>query len=96
MTMECDRVGGINLAQGVCDTDPPAVVAEGAIAAIRSGHNIYTRMDGITRLRRAIAAQVQRTHGLSVDPDREVVVTSGATVGITCRTTGATPADPVL
>jgi aminotransferase len=79
MTMECDRVGGINLAQGVCDTDPPAVVAEGAIAAIRSGHNIYTRMDGIARLRRAIAAQVQRTHGLTVDPDREIVVTSGAT-----------------
>lgn len=21
MTMECDRIGGVNLAQGVCDTD---------------------------------------------------------------------------
>jgi aminotransferase len=79
MTMECDRVHGINLAQGVCDTDPPAIVAEGAIAAIRAGHNIYTRMDGIARLRRAIAAQVAHTHGLTVDPDREIVVTSGTT-----------------
>jgi len=54
------------------------VVAEGAIAAIRAGHNIYTRMDGIARLRRAIAAQVERLHGIALDPEREVVVTSGA------------------
>jgi aminotransferase len=79
MTAECDLVGGINLAQGVCDTEPPAVVVEGAIAAIHAGHNIYTRADGIARLRRAIATQVQRTHGISVDPEREVVITSGVT-----------------
>jgi aminotransferase len=79
MSAECDRVNGINLAQGVCDTDPPQVVAEGAIAAIHAGHNIYTRAEGIARLRRAIATQVARTHGLSVDPDREVLITSGAT-----------------
>jgi aminotransferase len=78
MTAECDRIGGINLAQGVCDTGVPQVVAEGAIAAIRAGHNIYTRMDGIARLRRAIAAQVERLHGIALDPEREVVVTSGA------------------
>jgi aminotransferase len=79
MSAECDRVHGINLAQGVCDTDPPAIVVEGAIAAIHAGHNIYTRAEGIGRLREAIATQVARTHGLSVDPDREVLITSGAT-----------------
>jgi aminotransferase len=78
MTAECDRIGGINMAQGVCDTGVPQVVADGAIAAIRDGYNIYTRMDGIARLRHAIAAQVERTHGLVVDPEREVIVTSGA------------------
>ena len=79
MTAECDRIGGINLAQGVCDTGVPEVVAEGAIAAIRGGENIYTRMDGIARLRQAIAGQVERTRGFAPDPEREVVVTSGAT-----------------
>jgi aminotransferase len=79
MTMECDRMGGVNLAQGVCDTEVPAPVAEGAIEAIREGHNIYTRLDGIARLRNAIAAQLQRDRGLAVDPDREVLVASGAT-----------------
>ena len=79
MTMESDRVGGVNLAQGVCDTEVPAVVAEAAIAAIHDGHNIYTRLDGIARLRRAIAEKTERMQGLVVDPEREVVVASGAT-----------------
>jgi aminotransferase len=79
MTQECDRIGGVNLAQGVCDTEVPEVVAEGAIRAIRNGLNIYTRMDGIERLRRAIAAKVERTLGMVVDPDREILVTSGVT-----------------
>ena len=57
MTVECDRIGGINLAQGVCDTPVPAPVQEGAIHAIHDGHNIYTRLDGIARLRTAIAAE---------------------------------------
>jgi aminotransferase len=79
MTVECDRMGGVNLAQGVCDTEVPEVVTDGAISAIRDGLNIYTRLDGIARLRAAIAAKVERTLGLVVDPEREVLVTNGAT-----------------
>ena len=79
MTVACEAAGGVNLAQGVCDTEAPEVVVEGAVAAIRNGLNTYTRMDGIARLRRAIAGQVERTHGIAVDPEHEVLVTSGAT-----------------
>jgi aminotransferase len=79
MTVESDRVGGVNLAQGVCDTEVPEVVAEGAIKAIREGHNIYTRLDGIPRLRRAIAEKTERMQRIVVDPERELLVTSGAT-----------------
>ena len=82
MTMACDAVGGVNLAQGVCDTEVPRVVAEAAIRAIHDGHNIYTRADGIPRLRRAIADKVTRTHGVTVDAEREVVVTSGVSGGL--------------
>ncbi len=81
MTMECDRVGGVNLAQGVCDTELPAAVVEGAIQAIRDGHNIYTRLDGVAPLREAIAEKLGRDNGLTVDPNSEVLVTSGATAG---------------
>ena len=79
MSVACDTMGGVNLAQGVCDTEPPAVVLEGAHKAIRDGHNIYTRLDGIARLRNAIAGQLARTHHLKVDPEREILITSGAT-----------------
>ncbi len=79
MSAACDAVGGVNLAQGVCDTEVPEVVAEAAQRAIREGHNIYTRLDGIARLRRAIAEKVERgcAAGASVDPEGEVLVTCG-------------------
>ncbi len=82
MTTECDRIGGINLAQGVCDTPVPDPVEQEAISAIRSGYNIYTRLDGITRLRSAISQKQQRDYGLAYDPETEVLVASGATAGL--------------
>ena len=82
MTIECDRMGGINLAQGVCDTPVPEVVEKAAIQAIRDGQNIYTRCDGIARLREAIAAKQLRDYGLRYDSEREVMVASGATAGL--------------
>jgi aminotransferase len=82
MSVECDRTGGINLAQGVCDTPVPEIVEAAAIAAIKAGHNIYTRLDGITRLRNAIAAKQLRDYGLRFDPETEVLVASGATGGL--------------
>jgi aminotransferase len=81
MTMECDRIGGVNLAQGVCDTEVPAPVMEGAIEAMHAGHNIYTRLDGIARLRKAIAEKVRWFNGIEVNPDTEILVASGATGG---------------
>ena len=79
MSVACAAVGGINLAQGVCDTDTPHPVVEAAIAAIHAGHNIYTRADGIESLREAIAQKFARFNQLEVDPDTQVLVTSGAT-----------------
>ncbi|MGC1295374.1 MAG: aminotransferase class I/II-fold pyridoxal phosphate-dependent enzyme [Alloacidobacterium sp.] len=82
MTVECDRIGGVNLAQGVCDTEVPSPVIENAIKAIHAGHNIYTRMDGITPLRQAIARKLAHYNGIHADPESEVLVTSGATAGL--------------
>ncbi len=82
MTSECDHMGGINMAQGICDTPVPAVVVAAAAEAMRDGQNIYTRCDGITRLRETIAAKQQREYGLRYDAEREVLVASGATAGL--------------
>jgi aminotransferase len=79
MSVACDAMGGINMAQGVCDTDPPHPVVEAAIAAIQSGHNIYTRADGIASLRESIAQKLSTFNDITVDPHSQVLVTSGAT-----------------
>ena len=79
MTVECERVGGVNLAQGVCDTGVPSPVMTRAIEAIEQGYNIYTRLDGIAPLRAAIAGKLARYNGLRADPDTQILVTSGAT-----------------
>ena len=79
MTLECDRVHGINMAQGVCDTEIPAPVLETAISAMRGGQNIYTRLDGIETLRVAIARKLKHYNKLACDPAAEILVTSGAT-----------------
>jgi aminotransferase len=79
MTLECDRVSGVNLAQGVCDLPVPEPVIRGAEEAMRAGTNIYTRFDGLDRLRRAVAAKQARFNGMDVDPDGQVVVSCGAT-----------------
>ena len=79
MSVECERVGGINLAQGVCDTDLPSLVARGAIEAIEKGLNTYTRLEGISALRDAIAGKLAAYNGIRANPDAEILVTAGAT-----------------
>jgi len=79
MTLECVKLSGINLSQGVCDTELPEPVRLGAAAAMLEGTNTYTRYDGLPALRAAIAQKVLRDTGASVDPETEIVVTSGAT-----------------
>ena len=79
MTVACDRVGGINLAQGVCDTPVPEKVRRAAQAAIEQGANIYSRSEGSDELRSALADKMRRHNRLDYDPDGEIVVTNGAT-----------------
>lgn len=74
--------GAINLGQGFPDTDGPRAMLDAAIDAINSGRNQYPPGAGVPELRLAIAEHQRRFYGLSVDPDREVLVTAGATEAI--------------
>ena len=49
---------------------------------MRGGHNQYPPGPGIPALRAAIAAHQRRFYGIEVDPDGEVLVTTGATEAI--------------
>lgn len=84
MSIECDRVGGINLSQGVCDTEVPLVVRRGAQEAMDAGTNTYTHYAGLIELREAIADKQKRFTGMSVDPEAEIIVSAGATGALYC------------
>lgn len=78
MTKACNALGGINMAQGVCDLEVPSEVIEGAYAAMKEGINIYTPTEGLPRLRNAIAAKMKRFYDVEIAPE-QVLVSDGAT-----------------
>lgn len=84
MSVECEKVGGVNLSQGVCDLTIPAPVREAAKLAIDEGPNSYSRHDGTAALRQAVADNYRRRAGLDVDPETNVVVSAGATGALYC------------
>lgn len=84
MSVECEKVRGINLAQGVCDTPVPLEVRQAAERAIESGHNSYTRLDGVQPLRQQIACKMRSFNKLECDPETEIVVTAGSTGAFYC------------
>jgi N-succinyldiaminopimelate aminotransferase len=69
----------INLGQGFPDDAGPEDVRRKAAAAVVDGWNQYPSMLGIPELRQAISAHYRHWQGLDLDPEREIMVTSGAT-----------------
>jgi len=76
------HTGAINLGQGFPDEDGPAEVLEAAREAIANGVNQYPPGRGIRSLLQAVAQHQKRFYGLELDPDRDVLVTAGATEAI--------------
>jgi aminotransferase len=84
MSIECERIGGINLAQGVCDTEIPEPVRRGAQRAIDTGLNSYTRYDGLLALREAIARKLFEFNRIQLDPATDIIVSAGSTGAFYC------------
>lgn len=89
--------GAINLSQGFPDFDGPPQLRAAVARHIELGHNQYAPLAGVPELQRQIAAMVKALYGRSVDPEREVVVTPGATEAIYCALTAILhPGDEVI
>lgn len=67
----------INLGIGQPDFQTPEHVVEAGVKALRDGHHGYTPANGIPALREAVAADLDRRHGVEVNPDNVVVVPGG-------------------
>lgn len=79
MTRLNNLYGGVNLAQGFPDFDPPTELLDAAAKALRGGYNQYAITWGSPRLRQAVAEKFRWYNGVEVDPDRHITVTCGAT-----------------
>ncbi len=79
MSIECDKINGINLSQGICDLPVPMEVEQGVIEGLKKGFNQYTRYDGLIELREAIAKKTSHYNKIEIDPEKNVVVSAGAT-----------------
>ncbi|MFS8038186.1 aminotransferase [Xanthobacter sp. AM11] len=69
----------VNLGQGFPEDPGPQDVRRKAAEAVMDGWNQYPPMMGLSELRQAAAAHYGRWQGLELDPEGEVMVTSGAT-----------------
>lgn len=74
--------GAVNLGQGFPEEDGPRDILEAAARATLEGPNQYPPMRGLPELREAVAAHYLEHQSIEIDPQREVVVTSGATEAI--------------
>ncbi|WP_406856018.1 aminotransferase [Alsobacter sp. KACC 23698] len=73
------ETGAINLGQGFPDSPGPEDVRRAAADAVMTGWNQYPPMMGLPELRQAVASHYAHHQGVELDPEREVMVTSGAT-----------------
>lgn len=84
MSIECEKVGGINLSQGICDLPLPPVLGTASKAALDKGINHYTRYDGLFELRDAISEKLLHYNSIQADPHKEIIVTAGSTGAFYC------------
>jgi aspartate/methionine/tyrosine aminotransferase len=72
----------VNLGQGFPDGPGPEDVRRKAAEAVIDGWNQYPPMMGLPELRQAVAEHYRHWQGLDLDPEQEIMITSGATEAI--------------
>lgn len=86
----------IHLSIGEPDFTAPEPVLRALHRASEAGRTQYSHAAGVSALRRAIAADYQRRHGLHIDPER-ILVTAGASGALTLACAAlVNPGDGVL
>jgi N-succinyldiaminopimelate aminotransferase len=89
--------GSVNLGQGFPDVDGPPEVVARAVRALEEGANQYAPGIGVPALRQAVARHQQRHYGIELDPDTQVVVTTGCTEAVAAALLGLVdPGDEVV
>jgi methionine aminotransferase len=87
----------IDLSQGFPNFEADKKLMDLVSRAMREGHNQYAAMHGYFGLREIIGEKIEKLHGKSYDPDKEITITVGATQAIfTAVTAFVHPGDEVI
>ncbi|MFH5801788.1 pyridoxal phosphate-dependent aminotransferase [Haladaptatus sp. CMAA 1911] len=87
----------VHLEIGEPDFDTPSHIIQAALDAASAGATHYTSNAGLPTLREAIAKSTAKTHGFTVDPTEEVLVTTGAMEALAlAMLTTVNPGDEVI
>lgn len=87
----------VSLMRGQPDSPTPEFIVQAAIDSLRKGRTGYADNQGEPNLRQAVARKLARDQGLEYDPDREILITDGATCGLAAALAALVePGDEVL
>lgn len=87
----------ISLGVGEPDFCTPWNICEASIYSIEQGGTAYTSNRGLQPLREAISYSLGKNYGLSYDPDREMIITTGVSEGLDIAVRAVVdPGDEVL
>src|SRR5262245_55111362 len=92
------EVGGVNLAEGLPDFDPPPRLVDALERALADPENHqYSYTWGLPALRAAVAEKSRKFNAIRADPDDEVTITCGVSEGVVAAVLALTePGDEVL
>ncbi len=97
MSRMAQEQGAINLSQGFPNFDGPQALRDRVSYHLNHGHNQYAPLAGVPELTEQIAKKVLDLYSRPIDPQRELVVTPGATEAIYCAVTAVVhPGDEVI
>jgi aspartate/methionine/tyrosine aminotransferase len=86
----------VSLARGEPDLPTPVHIVQAATAALRAGRTAYPHNQGEPALREAVASKL-RPQGLDYSPTDEILITTGATLGIAAALAAVLdPGDEIL
>lgn len=78
-SVRCAALQGINLGQGVCDIPTHDNIKAAAAKAINENKNLYAAYEGVFDLRSALAQKIQNFNKVSVDPNKNILISHGST-----------------
>ena len=97
MTRISNLYGAVNLSQGFPDFEPPQEILQRLAEVSKEDVHQYSITWGAQNFREALAAKITHFSGISVDPNKELVVTCGSTEAMMAAMMSVTnPGDKVI